>query len=65
MNILANTSDWDSLTASSAGAHSIQSVFSDDTQGNTRQSRRKPDAANTMQILQNPTVKGAPPDDLA
>ena len=30
----------------------IQSVFSDDAQGNTRQSRSKPDAAKTMQILQ-------------
>ena len=39
-------------------APNIQRLFSDDTQGNTRQSRSKPDAANMMQILQ--TLKGAP-----
>jgi hypothetical protein len=39
-------------------APNIQRLFSDDTQGNTRQSRNKPDAANMMQILQ--TLKGAP-----
>ena len=41
-----------SLTVSSAGAPSIQSVLSDDAQGNTRESRSKPDAANTTHIPQ-------------
>ena len=48
-----------SLNASSAGAPSIQSVLSDDAQGNTRESRSKLDAANMMQIPPDPTVKGA------
>jgi hypothetical protein len=39
-------------------ALNIQRLFSDDTQGNTRQSRSKPDAANMMQIHQN--LEGSP-----
>ena len=35
-----------------ADAPSIQSMFSDDTQGNTSQSRSKPNATNMTQILQ-------------
>ena len=38
--------------ACSSDASSILSMFSEETQGNTRQSRCKPDAANMMQILQ-------------
>ena len=36
-----------------AGRPSNQSMLSDDIQGNTRQSRSKPDAANMIQVLQN------------